>query len=55
MSSTSSDSLKGGSSAFSEFIRNAKPDEKERVYREVLIEATKQQNLVLKQAQDKRA
>eukprot|EP01133_Synstelium_polycarpum_P006116 gene6116-7083_t len=40
---------------FADFIRNAKSDQKKRVYSEVLTEATKQQNLVLMAAEAKRA
>jgi hypothetical protein len=42
-------------SSFADFIRDAKPDQKKRVYREVLTEATKQQNLVIMKAETKRA
>lgn len=46
---------KGAKSSFADFIRNAKSEQKKRVYSEVLTEATKQQNLVLMQAEAKRA
>lgn len=45
---------KGAKSPFADFIRNAKSDQKKRVYSQVLIEATKQQNLVMMQAEAKR-
>lgn len=48
-------SEKGAKNPFADFIRNAKSDQKKRVYGEVLIEATKQQNLVMTQAEAKRA
>lgn len=35
---------------FAEFIRNAKSDEKKRVYSVVLTEATKRQNEIMAQA-----
>ena len=38
---------KGISSPFADFIRNAKSDEKKRVYNDVLNEATRQQNAVM--------
>lgn len=37
-------------SPFSEFIRNAKPSEKKKVYRRVLEKATERQNEVLRKA-----
>ncbi|BBP69406.1 hypothetical protein PHLH6_14100 [Pseudomonas sp. Seg1] len=40
-------------SPFADFIRNAKSDEKKRVYREVLTEATKKQNEVMLAARTK--
>lgn len=46
---------KGAKSPFADFIRNAKSDQKKRIYSEVLTEATKQQNLVMMQAEAKRA
>ncbi|SCY13528.1 hypothetical protein [Pseudomonas sp. NFACC37-1] len=46
---------KGAKRLFADFIRNAKSKEKKRVYRMVLAEATKQQNLVMMQAEVKRA
>ncbi|CAM3252081.1 hypothetical protein [Pseudomonas floridensis] len=36
-------------SSFAEFIRNAKSDEKKRVYSVVLTEATKRQNEIMAQ------
>jgi hypothetical protein len=48
-------SAKGAKSPFADFIRNAKSDQKKRVYSEVLTEATKQQNLVMMQAEVKQA
>jgi predicted ABC-type ATPase len=45
---------KGAKSPFADFIRNAKSEQKKRVYSEVLTEATKQQNLVLMEAEAKR-
>jgi len=39
-------------SPFAEFIRNAKADEKKRVYTTVLIEATKRQNEIMVAAQE---
>ena len=44
---------KGAKSLFADFIRNAKSEQKKRVYSEVLIEATKQQNLVMMQVESK--
>ncbi|SDB35934.1 MULTISPECIES: hypothetical protein [Pseudomonas] len=46
---------KGAKRPFADFIRNAKSKEKKRVYRMVLAEATKQQNLAMMQAEVKRA
>ncbi|MGY2198120.1 hypothetical protein [Pseudomonas gingeri] len=46
---------KGTKSPFADFIRNAKAEQKKRIYSEVLIEATKQQNLVMMQAEAKQA
>lgn len=40
-------------SPFAEFIRNAKVDEKKRVYIAVLVEATKRQNEIMVAAQEK--
>ncbi|MCP8634019.1 hypothetical protein PUR31_07130 [Pseudomonas mosselii] len=40
-------------SPFAEFIRNAKADEKKRVYTAVLVEATKRQNEIMVAAQEK--
>ncbi|MCU9531122.1 hypothetical protein [Pseudomonas mosselii] len=40
-------------SPFAEFIRNAKSDEKKRVYKAVLIEATKRQNEIMVAVQEK--
>ncbi|OYQ19201.1 hypothetical protein B7L09_13495 [Pseudomonas mandelii] len=45
---------KGTKSPFADFIRNAKSEQKKRVYSEVLTEATKQQNLVMMEAEAKR-
>jgi hypothetical protein len=45
----------GVKSSFADFIRDAKSDQKKRVYRVVLTEATKQQNLVIMKAETKRA
>jgi predicted ABC-type ATPase len=45
---------KGAKSPFADFIRNAKSEQKKRVYSEVLTEATKQQNLVMMEAEAKR-
>jgi len=39
-----------GSSAFSEFIRNASSQEKNRVYGEVLRKATERQNRLIRKA-----
>ena len=46
---------RGAKSPFADFIRNAKSDQKKRVYSEVLTEATKQQNLVMMAAKAKRS
>jgi hypothetical protein len=46
---------KGAKSPFADFIRNAKSEQKKRVYSEVLTEATKQQNLVMMEAEAKQA
>lgn len=46
---------RGAKSPFADFIRNAKSDQKKRVYSEVLTEATKQQNLVMMAAEAKRS
>lgn len=43
------------SNRFAEFIRNAKSDEKKRVYSEVITESTKQQNQVIMAAKAKTA
>ncbi|NQD92242.1 hypothetical protein HP532_06195 [Pseudomonas sp. CrR25] len=48
-------STKGTTSPFADFIRNAKSDEKKRVYSTVLTEATKRQNEVLVAAQAARS
>jgi hypothetical protein len=45
---------KGAKSSFADFIRNAKSEQKKRVYSEVLTEATKQQNLVMMEVEAKR-
>ncbi|WP_260956659.1 hypothetical protein [Pseudomonas citri] len=42
---------KGAKSTFADFIRSAKSKEKKRVYRKILAEATKQQSLVMMQAE----
>lgn len=42
---------KGTKSKFADFIRNAKSEEKKRVYSAVLVEATRQQNEVMSMAQ----
>ncbi|MDI2144113.1 MULTISPECIES: hypothetical protein [unclassified Pseudomonas] len=42
-------------SPFADFIRNAKSEEKKRVYSEVLTEATKKQNEVMLAAREKQA
>jgi len=47
-------SPKGVKSSFADFIRNAKSDQKKRVYSEVLTEATKQQMRVMLEAESKR-
>lgn len=44
---------KGAKSSFADFIRDAKSEQKKRVYSEVLTEATKQQNLVMMKAEAK--
>lgn len=46
---------KGDKSPLADFIRNAKSEQKKRAYSEVLTEATKQQNLVMMEAENKRA
>jgi hypothetical protein len=46
---------KGAKSPFADFIRNAKSEQKKRVYSAVLTEATKQQNLVMMQTETKQA
>ncbi|WP_353742071.1 hypothetical protein WHX55_03455 [Pseudomonas fluorescens] len=46
---------KGAKSSFADFIRNAKSEQKKRVYSEVLTEATKQQNLVMMEVEAKRS
>ena len=48
-------SSKETTSSFADFIRNAKSDEKKKVYSEVLIEATKKQNQIMTAAQGKQA
>ncbi|WLH36998.1 hypothetical protein PSH79_06805 [Pseudomonas sp. FP2196] len=48
-------STKESASPFADFIRNAKSEEKKRVYSEVLIEATKKQNEVVRAAREKQA
>jgi hypothetical protein len=47
------ESTKESTSPFADFIRNAKSEEKKRVYGEVLIEATKKQNEVMLAARAK--
>ena len=44
----------GENSPFSEFIRNAKPSEKKKVYRRVLEKATERQKEVLREAASRR-
>lgn len=46
---------KGAESPFADFIRNAKSEQKKRVYSEVLTEATRQQKLLMMEAKAKRA
>ncbi|MNG14147.1 hypothetical protein D3C85_1766340 [compost metagenome] len=46
---------KGAKSSFADFIRNAKSEQKKRIYSEVLTEATKQQNLVMMEVEAKRS
>lgn len=53
MISFKKDSSKAAKSSFADFIRNAKSDQKKRVYSEVLTEATKQQNRVMLEAEAK--
>lgn len=48
-------STKESRSPFADFIRNAKSEEKKRVYSEVLTEATKKQNEVMLAAREKQA
>ena len=55
MSTVKSESTKGSSSSFADFIRNAKSEEKKRIYGEVLTEATRRQNEVMQAAQAKQA
>lgn len=55
MTTVKSASGKGAKSPFADFIRNAKSDEKKRVYSTVLTEATKRQNEVLMAAQAAKA
>jgi hypothetical protein len=42
---------KGTKNKFADFIRNAKSEEKKRVYSAVLVEASRQQNQVMSAAQ----
>ncbi|HHS7810909.1 MULTISPECIES: hypothetical protein [Pseudomonas] len=46
-------STKESTSPFADFIRNAKSEEKKRVYSEVLSEATKKQNDLMLAAREK--
>jgi len=46
---------KGAKSSFADFIRNAEPEQKKRVYSEVLTEATRQQNLLMMEVEAKRS
>lgn len=46
---------KGAKSSFADFIRNAKSEQKKRVYSEVLTEATRLQNLVMMEVEAKRS
>ncbi|MFP0196022.1 MULTISPECIES: hypothetical protein [Pseudomonas] len=48
-------STKESTSPFADFIRNAKSEEKKRVYSEVLTEATKKQNEVMLAVREKQA
>lgn len=50
-----SGSTKESTNPFADFIRNAKSEEKKRVYSEVLIEATKKQNEIILAARAKQA
>ncbi|WP_137806012.1 hypothetical protein [Pseudomonas sp. G(2018)] len=54
MTPIQSDHCKGAKSAFADFIRYAKSKQKKRVYREVLAEAIRRQNLVLTETEAKR-
>ncbi|WLH86047.1 hypothetical protein [Pseudomonas sp. FP2338] len=45
---------KGAKNPFSDFIRNAKSGQKKRVYYAILIEANKQQNLLMMTAEAQR-
>ncbi|MBZ9783326.1 hypothetical protein K9857_17480 [Pseudomonas sp. REP124] len=49
------DQSKKAKNPFADFIRNGKSEQKKRVYGEVLIEATKQQNIVIMEAETRRA
>jgi hypothetical protein len=55
MISTKPGTTKGAKNPFADFIRNAKSEQKKRVYSEVLTEATRQQNLVMVQAEAKQS
>ncbi|MGU9853086.1 hypothetical protein ACU680_20135 [Pseudomonas koreensis] len=46
-------STKESTSPFADFIRNAKSEEKKRIYSEVLSEATKKQNQLMLAAREK--
>ena len=49
--STTAQKTPATSSSFSDFIRNAKAGEKKRVYKRVLIEASRKQNEVIAKAE----
>lgn len=49
--STTAQKTPATSSSFSDFIRNAKSGEKKRVYKRVLIEASRKQNEVIAKAE----
>jgi len=55
MISIKPDLSKGAKSSFADFIRNAKSEQKKRVYSEVLTEATRQQNLLMREVEAKRS
>lgn len=54
MFTVKSGSTEKSSSSFADFIRNAKSEEKKRIYSEVLTQATKQQNEVIQAARAKK-